>query len=408
MLELLSPAGDLEKCRTAILFGADAVYAGLENMSLRASGMSLDTLKTAIDLCHAAHKKFYLAINSFLFNENIDALSQLLPKIIDLAPDAFIVSDPGLIDLLQKKTSIALHLSTQANTTNWASVNYWACQGIQRIIPARELSLLQIRQIHEQVPQIELEVFVHGAMCMAFSGRCLLSDYLTARSANQGQCTQPCRWEYQVKEIHPPQGKRPAEFFIEETQGTTLINSKDLCMIEYLPDIISSGIRSIKIEGRMKPAYYTALTTKCYRQAIDAITQYGSSDLPPLHSILFALKEQLFNVSHRPYSTGFYRGHPLDVLQSVETSRPIKPYVFVGTVSLSESQGRQISVRNHIQDGDVLEFLDPAPSVLSPWQTWQAELSHPVHNGGTITLPDFLTVSVGSMVRKKGCTGFAP
>ena len=257
--ELLSPAGSLEKLKTAIAFGADAVYIGLPDFSLRAR-INLFTpgkIKQAINYAHKLDKKVYVTFNIFAHNRHLEKLNKSIEFIKQAKPDAVIISDPGILSVLRKKLpQQELHLSTQANCTNWQAAKFWHEQGIKRIILARELSLKEIEQIHKKVPKLELETFVHGAMCMSYSGRCLLSKWFVDRSANLGDCVQPCRWEYNLA--------------IEQDQhGSYILNSKDLCLLEHLDKLRKAGVKSFKIEGRTKSTYYIANTTKAYREAID-------------------------------------------------------------------------------------------------------------------------------------------
>ncbi|MFH1429471.1 MAG: U32 family peptidase [Candidatus Margulisiibacteriota bacterium] len=373
MLELLSPAGNIEKLKTAILFGADAVYAGFEDLSLRAAGLSLEEIAEGVSHCHQAGKKFYLALNIFAFNNDVERIEKILPELEQLQIDALIISDPGLVALIREKApAIKIHLSTQANTTNWRSAQFWHNQGVTRLVLARELSLKEIREIKEHVPDLELEMFVHGAMCMAFSGRCLLSSYLTGRNANCGDCAQPCRWEYGLVELEPTRemksvsacaqsGSPEPELIIGETQrGVYIMNSRDLCLIEYLKEIYDAGVSAIKIEGRMKPAYYVALTAKVYREAIDLLLTCAEDGAQGnnvcLPKYLYA---ELQNVSHRPFTHGFIDGKENSEMQRYESSKYIRPFDFVGIVSSYDKGRVYINARNKIEAGEEIEFLDP-------------------------------------------------
>ena len=298
--ELLIPAGNLEKLRTALLYGANAVYVGIPGLSLRAASaeMSMSDLILGIREAHGLNAKVYAALNTFARNHDLNAVRKIIPRLIDAGVDALIVSDPGLIRLIRSiEPRIPLHLSTQANTTNIEAVRFWRDQGITRIILARELTLKEAGEISASVPEMELEIFVHGAMCMAYSGRCYLSALRNRRSANAGDCTQPCRWEYVLHE-----STRPDEPFIleEDERFSYLLSSKDLCLIEHLPDVAKAGITSVKIEGRMKSSYYVAVVTRIYRQAIDALMNQGK----PYQCKPEWLAE-LQKVSHRGYTTGF-------------------------------------------------------------------------------------------------------
>ena len=362
MLELLSPAGDLEKLRTALLFGADAVYAGFQNLSLRSAGFSFEDIETGVKLCHRAGKRFYLAINIFAFNEDLELLETALPQIEKLGVDAVIISDPGVIALVKELApSLRIHLSTQANTLNWKSVEFWNKQGVSRIVLGREVPLTDIKEIKKRVPACELEIFVHGAMCMSYSGRCLISSVLTGRSANRGDCAQPCRWKYDIVESEPTRQCEESEaketISIEgDERGSYVMNSKDLCLIEYLPEIMEAGIDSIKIEGRMKPAYYVALTTKCYREGIAAFVT--SAPLSDRGERLRSLFDELHKVSHRPFTTGFLIKEEGSTIEA-EQGGYIKPYEFVGVINDCRDGLLYIDARNRIRLGDELEIFDP-------------------------------------------------
>ncbi|MEA3493737.1 MAG: U32 family peptidase [Candidatus Margulisiibacteriota bacterium] len=343
--ELLIPAGNSEKLRNAVLFGADAVYLGAGPYSLRSSDQTsfgLKELKGGVESAHSKNVKVYLAMNIFTFDDDIDAMMEYLKEANKLGIDAVIISDVGLLPLIQKlDKNIKVHLSTQANTLNSEAVKFWKDHGVKRVVLGRELNAHQIKMIRKNVPDIELELFVHGAMCMSYSGRCLLSKHMTGRSANRGECTQPCRWEYRLKEVTRPE----QEFRIQEDErGTYIMNSRDLCLIEHIPELIEAGINSFKIEGRMKSAYYAALVTKIYRKAID------SDKYDP------AWKEELQKVSHRTYSTGFYFNE--DDTESVKCDTNIRTHSFVGVV---EDHGEELEVkaRNQFAVGDELEIIDP-------------------------------------------------
>lgn len=345
--ELLIPAGDLEKLRNAVLFGADAVYVGAGPFSLRAqqTSFNLEELKQAIDYCHEHKVKIYLAMNIFAFDEDLPKMTEYLEKAIDLGINAVIISDIGLLALIKKlNKKVKIHLSTQTNTINSEAVKFWQELGIQRVVLGREVNLAQAKAIKKKVPEMEIELFVHGAMCISYSGRCLLSKHMTGRSANRGECTHPCRWEYRLKEVERPD----EEFSIEEDgHSTYIMNSKDLCMIEHIPELIDAGIDSLKVEGRMKSAYYVALVTKVYRQALDS-DKYDPS-----------WKDELTKVSHRQYTTGFYFGE--DDRENISGSSTIRNYNFVGVVESFDPKTRELEIkaRNYFGQGDDLEIIDP-------------------------------------------------
>jgi U32 family peptidase len=353
-MELLAPAGTLEKLIAAVRFGADAVYCGAGSFSLRApdAAFSLKDLAEGICFAHKHDCRVYLALNIFAFDEDFDEMIAYYRKAVELGIDAVIVSDPGVILRIRSlNTGVKIHLSTQANTTNSESVRFWREQGVGRINLARELSLSQIGSIREKVPGMELEILVHGAMCIAYSGRCLLSGVLSNRLANRGDCTQPCRWQYHIRES----GRKESQTVYEDVRGTYILNSRDLCMIEHIPELAAAGIDSIKIEGRMKTAYYVAVVTRVYRAALDSFQKNG-----PAYKFNPLWLEELNRVSHRPYTSGFYLPAKKDETEYLIDSSPIGGHDFVGTVDQHnlESNSLRIKVRNRIASNDTLEILD--------------------------------------------------
>ncbi|MCI5688094.1 U32 family peptidase [Anaerovoracaceae bacterium 42-11] len=355
--ELLAPAGDLEKLKTAILYGADAVYFGGEMFSLRAGAgnLSIEEMKEGIAFAHERGKRCYLTVNIFAHNEDIEPLTTYLEQIKDLGLDAFIVSDPGIVDLIQEVIPGAeIHLSTQANMTNYRTAGFWHKMGVKRLVLARELTLPEIRQIRENIPQeMEIEAFVHGAMCISYSGRCLLSNFMIERDANRGMCAHPCRWKYALVEE-----KRPGEYYpVEEDQrGTYILNSRDLCMIEHIPDIVNAGIMSAKIEGRMKSIFYVATVVHAYRKAIDA---YFTD--PEGYSFDQSWMTELKKVSHREFTTGFYFHQPTNLDQNYQTSAYTREYSFVGLVKeYDEKTGfALVEQRNKMTVGEEIEIFGP-------------------------------------------------
>lgn len=309
--ELLMPAGNIEKLKYAIKYGADAVYLGVVDFSLRAMRkgelITLDNLKFAIDTAREMGAKAYLTLNIFGFNKDIKLLESCMDKISESNPDALIISDVGIMRLAQKympKTDI--HVSTQANILNYEAVRFWQDMGATRAILARELPIKDVAEIKQKVPEMELECFIHGAQCVSFSGRCLLSDYMTngERKANSGNCSQPCRWSYKLVEE-----TRPGEYqeIVQDDKGTHILSTKDLCLVKHLKDMIEAGIDSFKVEGRTKSLYYVSATAKAYREAIDAVLQNPDADMEPYF-------EELLKVGNRGYTTGFYlgEGYPKD------------------------------------------------------------------------------------------------
>lgn len=353
--ELLAPAGDLEKLKTAIRFGADAVYCGGKNFGLRAfaGNLTLEELQEGIAFAHQHNARVYVTVNIFAHNEDLAGLPHYLRQLADMTVDGIIVSDPGVIRIAREEVpQVPLHLSTQANTTNWSSALFWQQQGISRIVLARELSLEEIREIRRQV-DIDLETFVHGAMCISYSGRCLLSNYMAGRDANRGECAQACRWNYYLVEA-----KRPGEYMpVEEDQrGTYIFNSKDLCMLEHIPKLVEAGINSFKIEGRMKSVHYVATVVRAYRMAIDAYL-----DSPDEYELPEELLAEVRKVSHRDYTTGFYFHRPQAEDHNYDTSNYIREYDFVGVVKDYDVKRKQLLIeqRNNFRQGETLEVLPP-------------------------------------------------
>ena len=356
-LELLAPAGDLEKLKIAVDYGADAVYFGGEMFSLRsgAGNLSIDEIREGVEYAHARGVKCHMAMNIFAHNEDLEPLKAYLERIKDIPVDAFIVSDPGVIMVIKNVIPEAeLHLSTQANMTNYATAGFWYGQGVKRIVLARELTLDEIRRIRENTPEdMELEAFIHGAMCISYSGRCLLSNFMIGRDANRGQCAHPCRWKYRLEEE-----KRPGEYYPveEDDRGTYIMNSKDLCMLEHIPEIARAGITSVKIEGRMKSIFYVAHVVSAYRRAIDAY--YAD---PDGYRYDPQWMTELMKASHREFTTGFYFNSPTDEDQNYQTSEYTRDYSFVGLVkSYDPDTGMAVvEQRNKMVQGDEIEVFGP-------------------------------------------------
>lgn len=356
-VELLAPAGDFEKLKIAIEYGADAVYFGGEMFSLRAGAgnMTVEEIREAVRYAHARNVRCHLALNVYAHNEDILPLQEYLRTIRDIPVDAYIVSDPAVMQLLRDEIPEAeIHLSTQANMTNYVTANYWRKQGVKRLVMARELTLEEIRQIRENLPaDTELESFVHGAMCISYSGRCLLSNFMTGRDANRGACAHPCRYKYRLEEE-----KRPGEYWPvdEDDRGTYIFNSKDLCMLEHLPELISAGIDSFKIEGRMKSIFYIAHVIKAYRTAIDAYYQD-----PEGYAYDPEWAEEMCKASHREFTTGFYFRKPTGEDQEYLTSDYVREYSFVGLVKDYDTASGIATVeqRNKMELGDTIEVFGP-------------------------------------------------
>lgn len=352
MIELLSPAGNRERLEYALAYGADAVYMAGSRFSLRAfaDNFEPDELKNALELVHSKGKKAYITVNIYAHNSDIDGMEDYFRFLYDIGADAVLVSDLGVLEAAKKGApELPVHISTQANVTNYAAARFFCNAGAERIVLARELSIEEIALIHQKVPQAELEAFVHGAACISYSGRCLLSDYLTGRSANQGKCAQPCRWGYELV----PQGRADSFPIAQDERGTYILNSKDLCMIDHLGELADAGVTSFKIEGRMKTAYYTAAVTNAYRRAIDRL-EAGLEPDP-------ALKEELAKAANREFTTGFYFG-PVQQGQRYESSKCRQSHEFSAVVFSSDGEYLTLEQRNRFRVGDVLEVLSPEPS----------------------------------------------
>ncbi len=355
--ELLAPAGDLEKLKIAVLYGADAVYFGGETFSLRAGAgnFTYEEMKEGIEFAHAHGAKCHLTTNIFAHNEDIEPFIEYLKKVKDLGIDAFIASDPGVIDMIQEYIPDAeIHLSTQANMTNYRTANFWYKRGLRRLVTARELTLDEIKELKANIPQdMELETFIHGAMCISYSGRCLLSNFMIERDANRGACAHPCRWKYTLMEE-----QRPGEYFPieEDDRGTYILNSKDLCLIEHLPELIEAGISSFKIEGRMKSVFYVATIVAAYRKAIDAYCED-----PANYEFKEEWMTELCKVSHREFTTGFYFHKPTNNDQNYRTSAYTRDYSFVGMVKdYDETTGfATVEQRNKMVIGEKIEVFGP-------------------------------------------------
>lgn len=364
-IELLAPAGDLEKLKTAIDYGADAVYLGGEAFGLRkaSKNFSIEKIKEGVAYAHARGRKVHVTLNIIPHDKDFAGLDEYLHALEEAKVDAVIVADPGIFMRVKKASSIPVHMSTQGSLTNSETVRFWRDLGAERVVLARELTLDEIRAIEKDVDGVEIETFVHGAMCMSYSGRCLMSNYMTGRDANQGDCAQPCRYKYHLVEEN-----RPGEYFpIESTEeGSFILNSKDLCMIEHIDELIEAGIRSLKIEGRVKSAYYLATVIRAYRMAIDAY--YAD---PKNYRYDPRWLEEIKKVSHRDFTTGFYYGEakgPEGISNSVTY---IKDYDFVGVVLDYDPETKRATIeqRNRIFVGDEVEVFGPGKDYF----TWTIE-----------------------------------
>ena len=353
--ELLAPAGKKEKCKIALRYGADAVYLGGKMFGLRAfaNNFSIEEIAEAAAYAHGLGKKVYVTVNIFAHNEDLARLPDYLLELQQAGVDALLISDLGVWNVARQTVpEMPLHVSTQANTSNWAAVQAWKALGAERVVLARELSLEEIREIGART-DVELEAFVHGAMCISYSGRCLLSSYLTGRDGNRGACAQACRWEYSLIE----KNRSDEGFDIEEDErGTYVMNSKDLCLIDHIPDLIEAGICSLKIEGRMKSIHYVATVVSVYRKAIDA---YWND--PKKYQVTDEWRQELEKVSHRPYTKGFAFGKPGSDGQVYTTSSYEQTHDFVGIVLAYDADAKRayIEQRNNVKNGEVLELLMP-------------------------------------------------
>ncbi len=356
--ELLIPAGSLDVLKTAVIYGADAVYIGGEAFGLRAKAhnFSLSEMKEGIQFAHERGVKVYVTANILAHNQDLPGVEEYFKELGEIGPDALIISDPGVFDIAKKVLpQVEIHISTQANNTNYGTFRFWHELGARRVVTARELSLEEIREIRRNIPEdMEIESFIHGAMCISYSGRCLLSNYFTGRDANQGACTHPCRWKYAVVEE-----TRPGEYMpvYENDRGTFIFNSKDLCMIEHIPELLESGIDSFKIEGRMKTALYVAAVTRTYRKAIDDCKQ----DVNLYRRNLEWYKEEIGKCTTREFSTGFYFGKPGSDSQIYDNSTYHKNYTYLGTVQERDSSDRaRIEQKNKFSVGETIEVMKPS------------------------------------------------
>jgi len=402
--ELLAPGGSLEKLKIAIEYGADAVYVGGEAFSLRvaAENFSIEELREGIEFAHERGKKVYLTANILPHNSDIDEFSEYIKEVSKLPFDAVLVADPGMLSIVREfAPNLPIHISTQANNVNYKSAEFWYNQGAKRVVLAREMSMAEIREIRERVPaDLELEAFVHGAMCISYSGRCLLSNYMTSRDSNQGACAHPCRWNYSLMEE-----TRPGEYMpvYENERGTFIFNSKDLCMIEHIPEIIKSGITSLKLEGRVKTAYYVATIVKAYREEIDRYLED-----PENYVFDKAQLDEIKKVSHRPYSTGFYFGKPNEESQVYTDSSYIRDYDLIGMVTdYDEKTGiMTVSQRNKFVIGDEIEIMQPGKPYIKHTVSYMENekgeaIDSAPHAAMTVKLPVNEPVVVNAMLRRE-------
>lgn len=402
--ELLAPGGSLEKLKAVIDYGADAVYIGGDAFSLRvaAENFSIDDMKEGLKYAHDRGKKVYLTANIIPHNRDLDKFEEYIKQIRPLGFDAVLIADLGLFDIMRTVApEIPIHISTQANNTNYRSAMMWHKMGAERVVLGREMSFKEIAEFKEHIPpSLELEAFIHGAMCISYSGRCLLSNYMTGRNSNLGACAHPCRWNYSVVEE-----KRPGEYFdVEENErGTFIFNSKDLCTIEHIPELINSGITSLKIEGRVKTAFYAATVVGAYRREID---RYFAD--PENYKFNPEEMTELRKVSHRPYTTGFYFGRPDSDAQVYETSSYIRDYELTAIVlDYDKETGRiTVSQRNRFFEGDEIEIMQPGKSYITiTAEDMCDEKGQPItvapHAQQIVSMKAPEEICVGAMLRKK-------
>lgn len=356
-IELLIPASSLEVLKVAVMYGADAVYIGGEAFGLRAKAknFSLEDMKEGIEFAHARNVKVYVTANILAHNYDLDGARKYFEELKTIGPDAVIISDPGMFTIAKEvMPDTDIHISTQANNTNYMTFKFWWEQGAKRVVTARELSLNEIKKIREEIPDdMEIETFIHGAMCISYSGRCLLSSFMAGRDANRGACTHPCRWKYSIVEE-----SRPGEYMpvYENERGTYIFNSKDLCMIEHIPEMVSSGIDSFKIEGRMKTALYVATVARTYRLAIDEFLK----DPELYKSRIPFYKSEISKCTYRQYTTGFFFGKPDENTQIYDTNTYVKEYTYLGIVDEKNEHGLyHIEQRNKFSVGETIEVMKP-------------------------------------------------
>lgn len=403
--ELLVPASNLETLKVAVIFGADAVYIGGEAYGLRAKAknFSMEDMAEGIAFAHAHGAKVHVTANILAHNEDLLGVRDYFMELKELQPDALIISDPGIFSLAREICpEIEVHISTQANNTNYGTFRFWHGLGAKRVVCARELSLAEIAEIRRTAPpEMEIEAFVHGAMCISYSGRCLLSNYFTGRDANLGACTHPCRWKYYIMEE-----KRPGEYLpVEENErGTYIFNSKDLCMIEHIPELVKAGIDSFKIEGRMKTALYVAVVSRTYRMALDDYFE----DPEKYEKNISYYKEEIAKCTYRQFTTGFFFGPTSHESQIYDHNTYVKGYVYLGMISCVDSDGSGVfEQKNKFSVGDEVEIMKPSgenirTKVLALRDEDGNEMESCPHPGQSITICTECTLEPFDIIRKEG------
>lgn len=410
--ELLIPAGSLEVLKVAVDYGADAVYIGGQKFGLRAKAgnFTIEEMKHAADYVHAAGAKLYVTVNIFAHNDDIEGIKKYFTEIknegLEDKIDAFIISDPGVISLaMEMLPGIEVHISTQANNTNYLTYNFWHKMGATRVVAARELSLKELKSIRDNIPcDMEIEAFIHGAMCISYSGRCLLSSYFTGRDANKGACTHPCRWKYAIMEEQRPGEYLPIE---EDERGTYIFNSKDLCMIKYIPELIDAGVNSFKIEGRMKTALYVAAVTRTYRQAID--DYFESEELYRSRQDYY--DAEISACTYRQFTTGFYFGKTDENSQIYDNNTYIKNYTYLGTIEdISEDGLITIHQKNKFLVGDEISIMlfdgeNKETTVTGIYDEKMTPMESAPHPKQLlyVKLDDLSDVKKGMIIRSKHC-----
>ena len=354
--ELLIPANNLEVLKIAVMYGADAVYIGGEAFGLRAKAKNFtsEDMKAGIEFAHEHGVKVFVTANILAHNSDLNGVRRYMEELKEIKPDALIIADPAIFTIAKEICpEIEIHISTQANNTNYGTFNFWYGLGAKRVVTARELSLREIKEIRDNIPKdLEIETFIHGAMCISYSGRCLLSSFMAHRDANRGACTHPCRWKYAVVEE-----SRPGEYMpvYENERGTYIFNSKDLCMIEHIPEMMESGIDSFKVEGRMKTALYVATVARTYRMAIDDYKkspEYYKSRIP-------FYKSEIAKCTYRQYTTGFFFGKPDENTQIYDSNTYVKEYTYLGIIGAKNDKGYRIEQRNKFSVGETIEVMKP-------------------------------------------------
>lgn len=409
-IELLIPAGSLEVLRVAVDYGADAVYIGGEAFGLRAKAknFTIEDMKKAVSYCHTHGVRLYVTANIFAHNDDLEGVKEYFKMLKPIGIDALIISDPAVFMIAREVVpEIDIHISTQANNTNYGTYRFWQQLGAKRVVSARELSLQEIKEIRNHIPEdMEIESFVHGAMCISYSGRCLLSHFLTGRDANRGACTHPCRWKYSVVEE-----TRPGEYFPveEDDKGTYIFNSKDLCMVDHVPELIEAGIDSFKVEGRMKTALYVATVARTYRKAID---DYRSG-FAVYAANLEWYKEEIGKCTYRQFTTGFYFGKTDEKSQVYDSNDYVKEYIYIGRVESVEPEGRlRFIQRNKFCVGERIEAMlfdgrNVELEVMGIWNAEMQKVDSAPHPKEMLTVQLTKSLPVGTILRRRAVESFS-